>query len=127
MSPYVRPVSNWWWLERRPYTLFILREITSVFVAGYCVFLVYLLYQLGQGPQGYAAVLEALRSPLSIALHVVALLFVLYHTVTWFNLTPKVMVVRIGEERLSPVLIAGAVYAGWIVVSLAIAWLIFGA
>ncbi len=127
MSPYVRPVSNTWWLQRRPYTLFIVREITSVFVAGYCAFLLYLLYRLGQGAEGYAAALEVIRSPLSVALHVMALLFVLYHTVTWFNLTPKVMVMRVGEEQISPLLIAGGVYAGWIVVSVLIAWIIFGA
>lgn len=125
MSPYVRPVSNTWWLQRRPYTLFIVREITSVFVAGYCAFLLYLLYRLGQGAEGYAVALEVMRSPLSVALHVMALLFVLYHTVTWFNLTPKVMVVRVGEERLSPFLIAAGVYASWIVLSVFIAWLIF--
>ena len=30
-------VSTYWWLERRPYFLFILREISSVFVAWFVV------------------------------------------------------------------------------------------
>jgi fumarate reductase subunit C len=122
--PYHRPVSKLWWLERRSYLLFVIREMTSVFVAGYCVFLLYGLYRLGEGPTAYAAWLESLQSPLSIALHLVALVFVLYHTITWFNLTPKIMVVQIGEEQVSPLLVAGGVYAGSIVVTSLVLWLL---
>jgi fumarate reductase subunit C len=31
---YVRPVGANWWLRKRSYTLFMLRELTAVFVAG---------------------------------------------------------------------------------------------
>ncbi len=41
----------------------------------------------------------ALKSPLAILFHVVALAFALFHTCTWFNLTPKALVVR--RERKS--------------------------
>lgn len=122
--PYRRPISKLWWLERRPYFLFLIRELTSVFVDAYCLFLLYALHQLGQGPAAYAALLELLRSPLSIGLHLIVLAFVLYHTITWFNLTPKIMVVPVGEEQLPSALVAGAVYTGWIVVSTVILWLL---
>ena len=45
----------------------------------------------------------------------------LYHSVTWFNLTPKAMVFWRGEERVSPTLIAASNYAAWIVVSILVA------
>ena len=75
----------------------------------------------------FHAFYEWLESPLSIALHLAALPLVVYHSITWFNLTPKVMVVWRGEERVSPILIAGSNYAAWIVVSFLVAWFFFGA
>jgi len=121
---YIRKVPNTWWLKRKPYTLFILRELTCVAVAGYCAFLLYLMYALGQGPEAYSAAIGLISSPTSFALHVVGLLFVLYHTVTWFNLTPRVIVIHIGEEKVPAVLVAGAHYASWLAVSGIVAWLL---
>lgn len=126
MSPYHRAVSNTWWLQRRAYLLFMIREISSVFAAGYCGSLLVLLYGLGQGQETYGAMLDFLKAPLGVVLQLITLIFVLYHTFTWFNLTPKIMVFRIKGARVPPLLIAGSIYGGWIVVSLVIAWLILG-
>ena len=126
MSSYRRPVSNMWWLKRKPYILFIIREITSVFVAGYCVLLLILIFRLGQGPTPYSNLLVTLKSPLSIAMHIISLAFVLYHTITWFNLTPKILVLYRGEDRISQKLIASVFYVGWVVASVIIAWLVLG-
>ena len=127
MSTYNRPVSNTWWLKRRPYILFMIRELTSVFVAGYCIFLLVLIYKLTQGTNAYGNFLTALQSPISVALHLITLVFVLYHTITWFNLTPKILVLYRGEERIPQGLVAGTFYAGWVVVSAIVAWLVLGA
>ena len=127
MSTYNRPVSNTWWLKRRPYILFMIRELTSVFVAGYCIFLLVFVYKLTQGTDTYGHFLAALKSPISVALHLITLVFVLYHTITWFNLTPKILVLYRGEERIPQGLVAGTFYAGWVVVSAIVAWLVLGA
>ena len=71
------------------------------------------LGRLGSGAD-VAAVALFLASPLSVLLHLIVLGFVLYHAITWYNLTPNIMVVRRGEEQVPPVLVAGLVYAGWI-------------
>src|SRR5262245_9459770 len=113
---YVRPMPATWWLKNRHLTLFMVRELTSVFVAGYAVFLLVLHYRYRQRGDAFHSMFEALKSPASIALHLLALVFVVYHSVTWFNLTPKAIVLWRGEERVSPVLIAGAHYALWVVV-----------
>ena len=126
MSTYHRPVSNTWWLKRKPYFLFIIRELTSVFVAGYCVFLLVLVYKLTQGAEVYSNLIAALKSPSSIVLHFITLVFVLYHTITWFNLTPKILVIYKGEERIPQGFVAGTFYAGWVVVSVVLAWLVLG-
>ena len=126
MSTYHRPVSNTWWLKRKPYILFMIRELTSVFVAGYCIFLLVLVYKLTQGAEAYDNLMAILKSPSSVALHLVTLSFVLYHTITWFNLTPKILVLYRGEERIPPGLVAGVFYAGWVVVSVIIVCLVLG-
>ena len=127
MSTYHRPVSNTWWLKRKTYILFMIRELTSVFVAGYCIFLLVLVYKLTQGTDAYGDFMAALKSPISVALHLITLIFVLYHTITWFNLTPKILVLYRGEERIPQGLVAGMFYIGWVVVSVIVAWLVLGA
>jgi fumarate reductase subunit C len=102
----------------------MVREFTSIFVAGYCVFLVYFIYKLSQGPDAYYALIEALKSPLSIALHVIVFIFAVYHSITWFKLTPKIMILRIGEEQIPSFLISGANFFAWVVVSAILAWII---
>jgi fumarate reductase subunit C len=109
-----------WWLSRPNYVRFMIREVTSVFVAAFLVVLLIQLHRLGQGPEAYAAWLAKLRSPGWVLFHVVALAFAVYHSITWFNLTGVVQVVRIGERQVPPSLIAGGAFAGWAVVSLVI-------
>jgi len=105
----------------------MIRELTSVFVAGYCIFLLVLVYKLTQGADAYANFMAALKSPSSVVLHLITLVFVLYHTITWFNLTPKILVLYRGEDRIPQGLVAGIFYAGWVVVSIIVALLVLGA
>ncbi len=126
MSTYHRPVSNTWWLKRKPYILFMIRELTSVFVAGYCIFLLVLVYKLTQGADAYGNFMAALKSPSSVSLHLITLVFVLYHTITWFNLTPKILVLYRGEDRIPQGLVAATFYAGWVVVSIIVTLLVLG-
>lgn len=118
---YRRRVSVWWWLQSRSYTGFVLRELTSVAVAFFALVLLWQIRALGRGPEAYARVLARLRSPLFVTLDVLALAFVLFHSITWFNLAPKAMVVRLQGKRLPDVLIAGANYAAWLALSAAVA------
>ena len=113
---YLRPMPTNWWMMKKTYVLFIVRELTCVFVGGYALFLLASVARRDE-PQAFGA---WLNSPLLIVLQIIALPMVLYHSITWFNLTPKVMVVWWGEERVSPLLIAGANYVAWAILSIAI-------
>jgi fumarate reductase subunit C len=111
-----------WWLHNYHLVLFMIRELTSLFVAGYAVFLLVLLYlRFTDQEQRFN---EVLTSPVSIVLQLIALVFVVFHSVTWFNLTPKAVILWRGEEKVNPALIAGAHYALWAVVSLIVLYLI---
>jgi fumarate reductase subunit C len=117
IKEYHRPIPPTYWFSRKPYTLFILRELSSAALGAYAVFLIVLLAK-AKDEAAFNALLEGLKSPLSIALHLVALAFAVYHSMTFFNLTPRVLVVPRGEERVPDVMIQGAHYAAWLVVSL---------
>jgi len=54
----------------------------------------------------------------------VAFAFLVLHAITWFNLTPAAMVVRLRGHRVGPAVIAGSAYAGWVVVSALVAWIV---
>ena len=123
-KPFVRPMPRTWYWQG-PYRAFLIRELTSVFIAGYLVFFIVWLFRLRRGPDAYQAILNATRSPLSVILHVLALAAALYHSVTWFNLTPQAMPVRRGEERLPGALVAVAMgYLPWLLVSALIVWVV---
>jgi fumarate reductase subunit C len=122
---WYRPrVSTYWWLWRWAYLKFILRELSSVCVAYFVVLLLLQLRALSHGPEAYVAFQQWLKTPHIIALNSISLLFVLFHTITWFNLAPRAIVVRVRGKRVPDLLIAGSNYVAWLVVSVAVAWLI---
>ena len=123
---YRRRVSVWWWLQSRSYTGFVLRELTSVFVAFFALLLLWQIRALAHGPDAYARVLARLRSPLFVTLNALALAFVLFHSITWFNLAPKAMVVRLNGKRVPGTWIAASNYVAWALVSALVAWLLLG-
>jgi fumarate reductase subunit C len=122
---WYRPrVSVYWWLGQRQYLKFILRELSSVFVATFVVITLLQLRALSKGPEAYARFQHRLQNPAVIGLNVISLFFVLFHTITWFNLTPRALPIRFRGKRLPEALIAAPNYAVCLVVSVAIAWLI---
>ena len=98
---YRQPVSRLWWTKKRTYFLFVMRELSSVFVAWFAVFLMVMVFAIGRGEASYQRFLDWAASPIVIVVNIVALAFAVLHTVTWFVLTPQAMVVRLGG-RLVP-------------------------
>ncbi len=119
---YRTRVSTYWWLWKWDYLKFVLRELSSIFVAYFAVITLLLIHSLSRGPEAYTRFEEWMRSPLPIALNVISFLFVLFHTITWFNLAPRAMVVRLGGKRIPDIVIAGSNYAAWLVISAGVAW-----
>ncbi len=124
-EPYRRPISaTTWWLSKPNYVLFMLRELTSVLIAAFLIVYLIQLAQLAQGAEAYTTFVERLASPGWIIFHLLVLIAALYHSITWFNLTPQVIIVRRGEERVPPVVIAGSHYVAWLAVSVVIMWIV---
>jgi fumarate reductase subunit C len=148
-ATYRRPMSKLWWAKKPTYFLFLMRELSCVFVAWSAVFLGMLVYAIGRGEASYQRFLDWASSPAVVVGNVVALVFLGLHTVTWFALTPQAMVVRAGGRqvvatRMVPVagrimpaatvvrvggrlptgVVIASQYVGLIVVSAFIAWLV---
>jgi fumarate reductase subunit C len=117
------PPSTYWWLKRRSYFTFILRELSSVFIAWFIVYLLLLVHAVSQGEFYYLRFLDWSGSPVVLLLNLVSLLFVVFHAVTWFNLAPQAMAVRLRGKRVPGTWIAASNYAAWALVSALVAWL----
>jgi fumarate reductase subunit C len=123
-KPYVREVPKFRWFFRHPrYVRYMAREFSCLFIGAYTVLMVIGLKSLSEGRAAYDAFLECLKSPASIVFHLLALGFAVYHSITWFNLTPKALPVQVGESFVPDRVIAGAHYVAWAVASLAILFL----
>jgi fumarate reductase subunit C len=115
-----------WWARRRSYSMFMLRELSSLFVAVFVVELLLLVRAVADSPAAYDDFLRALTNPAVVLLNVVALAFVLLHAVTFANLTPRAMVVRLRGRTVPSRAILASVYLGWLVVTAFLAWLVVG-
>jgi len=116
-------MSVWWWLKNRAYSMFVLRELTSVFVAFFAMLYLWQLRALAAGPDAYARFVARLKTPLFLTVDTVALVFVLFHTISWFNLTPTAMVVRMKGKRVPDRIVAGSNYVVWVLLSGIVAWI----
>jgi fumarate reductase subunit C len=123
---YRTRVSTYWWLSQWSYTKFILRELSSVFVGYFIVITLLQVRALTLGASSYAELQDWLGNPLVILLNSVGFLFLLLHTVTWFNLTPRAIVLRLGGKRVPDILIIAPNYVAWLVISGVLAWIIVG-
>ena len=149
-TTYKQPVSRLWFTKKRTYFIFVLRELSSIFVGWFAVFLMIMLFAIGRGEAAYQNFLNWAASPVIVVVNVVALAFLILHTVTWFVLTsqatelriggrqvprvkmvnvagrivPAATVVRVGGRRIPPGMVIASQYAGLIVVSAFIIWLV---
>lgn len=119
--PYAQECPRATWYFKRPrYMRYMAREVTCIFIGAYTLMLLVGLLRLSQGQAQYEDFLTALRQPASVAFHIVALAFSLYHTFTWFNVAPKALPIQVGEEIWPDSVVASAHYVVWAVLSLAI-------
>ena len=122
--PYLRPLPKTSWFLRQPrYMRYMAREVTCIFIGAYTILLIVALMRLSQGPDAFQAFLNALRSPLGVLFNLVVLVAAVYHSTSWFNVTPQAMPIQRGEDFVPGNIIVGAHYAVWAVVSLIILFL----
>lgn len=120
-------VSTFWWLEKGSYFVFILRELTCVFVAWFVVYLLMLVNAVIQGDAAYQQFMTWSATMPILLLNIVTFLFLVFHAVTFFDAAPQAMVVKVGPNKVPGSLILAGHYAGWLAVSGLVAFLLLGA
>ncbi len=115
---YHRPMPATWWMHNRHLVLFMIREVTSFFVAGFAIFLIILIYKANRGPaEFYAFFWKVLPSGWVRAYLLISLLIVCYHSITSFMAAPTIIAPRWGEDKIDPKLIILAHFGGWLILS----------
>jgi fumarate reductase subunit C len=117
-------VSTWWWLRKRSYFLFVMRELSSLFVAWLVLYLLLFVRAVFQGEDEYLDFLDRASSGWLLVLNVVAFGFVVLHTVTWFGVTPQAMDLRLRGQKVPKAAVLGAQYVALAVVSGFVYWLV---
>jgi fumarate reductase subunit C len=121
---YRRPMSTWWWLRKRSYFLFVMRELSSIFVAWLVLYLLLFVRAVFQGEDAYHDFLDRASSGPLLVLNLVAFAFLLLHTVTWFGVTPQAMDLRLRGQKVPTAAVLGAQYVALAVVSGFVFWLV---
>ena len=120
-KPYVREVSKTtWFLQQTRYKRYMAREVTCIFIGAYTFLLIVSLARLSQGKEAFDVFVHALSSPLGVLFNLAVLVAAVYHSISWFNVTPQAMPIQRGEDFVPGNIIVGAHYAIWAVISLII-------
>ncbi len=97
---YQTPMGPLWFLSRAGYRRFMAREMTAFALAVFLVYLLYWLRAIGDGYTAYVQMIELTMNPLLVTALGLAFGAMLYHSMTWFNLTPKIMPMYVAEEKV---------------------------
>jgi len=95
-----RKLSPRWWTANRHYAMYMVREWTSLFVAVYSLIFIYGLSLWATGSR--ANFLNFLKNPAIVGFSLVALVFIMYHAVTWFYLLGAISPIKIGRSKTKP-------------------------
>ena len=125
---WLRPrMSTYWWLGKWPYVKFILRELSSIFVAWFVIYLLFLVRAVSRGEAEWLSFVARSAHPVMLTVNVIAFFFIMFHALTWFAVAPQAIVAHIGKKKVPAILIAASHYAAWLVVSAALLWLLLRA
>ena len=115
--PYRQPFD--WWLQRRGYVLYMIRELTAVPIAIWWLLFLVELARLRDGSGGYRP-LEAWF----VVVSVVCLVAALWHSFTFLNLAGLIMRIPLGDRTVPSRAIVGGAFTGFVVITAVVAALI---
>jgi fumarate reductase subunit C len=117
-------VSTYWWLQRRSYFAFILREASCLFVAWFVVYLLLLVSAVTEGEASYLAFLAWSARPWVLTLNIASFAFLMLHAITFFDAAPQALVLHLGRRRVPGSIVAASHYVAWAVASLVMFWVL---
>lgn len=123
-KPYQQKLGNTWWLKNSAYRKYMLRSATSIAVLIYALNLFWAITALFAGEQHFNAWLLAQKTPVSITLHLIGLLAIIYNTKTWFMLAPKTVYVQLGKHKVADKQVEVIMWLVWLIVTVVTAYIL---
>ncbi|MFK0571418.1 hypothetical protein [Endozoicomonas sp.] len=117
--PYVRPMKRTWFMDHPYYRNYMVRESSSFFDGLYALNLFAGLVQLVRGEDAWNSWLALQENPLMILFTVVTFGLTIYHVVTYFDMTPRVLPQQI-RKLVKDHIVNKLMYVGLAVVSVII-------
>jgi fumarate reductase subunit C len=78
------------------------------------------------GEAAYRRFLDSSGNPVIVVANLISLVFVVFHAITWFNLAPRAIVVRIAGRRVPEALVVASNYIALALCSGIVVWLVLG-
>ena len=111
---YLAPQGRDWWLRRRSYFLYMVRELTVLFMVAWLIWFLYQVALLRQNA------FERLSGNYAVlAFSAVCLFFTLWHAITFLNLSGLILRVPIGDRFAPASAIKGLAFGGLLFVTVA--------
>jgi fumarate reductase subunit C len=111
-----------WWLRRRHYLLYMVREFTAVPLAIWLLWLLVEIQRAANGSKGY----YPHSSVGFVIFSVICLAFALYHSYTFLSLAGVIIHVNVMGKPVSSRLIVLSQFAAWFFASVVIAAVLIG-
>lgn len=116
-----RPRLPWaWWTRNRNYTIYMLREASSLFIALWAWRFLAQLRHLRRGAGAYESFVRAQRNPLWVLFNLVTFAFAALHSVTFLQAAGMGPRVRVGGRKVTEQQITQGAFAGWAAASVAV-------
>jgi fumarate reductase subunit C len=97
------------------YTFLLTRELSSFIVALYSIYFLIKLYIISMGENYYNSYSFLFSGSLNLIIAVVALIFALLHTVTWYLLLPRIQPVKMSGKIIRNEIIFSSIFVIWII------------
>jgi len=111
-----------WWTRNRRYFMYVVRELTALPLAVWLLWLLIEIKRAGDGPAGY----RPHGSTAFVVFSVVALLFALYHSVTFLSLAGVIIHLKVLDKPVPPRAIVLTMFGLWLLASVVIGAVLIG-
>ncbi|MBQ1266600.1 MAG: fumarate reductase subunit C [Proteobacteria bacterium] len=88
-KPYIRKVKRSWWLDKKPYCIYMIREASAVLHLWIACELLTIVIAAAFIDTPVPWIAHFVQNPIVIFLNILAFPFTLIHLVTWYNIFPK--------------------------------------
>jgi fumarate reductase subunit C len=110
---YKPPMGAGWWMRRRHYFLYIVREFTAFPLALWLLWLLYEIWRAGNGPLRYYPA----GSTAFVIFSAICLPFALYHSFTFLSLAGVIIRLKLFDKPVPSRMIVAAMFGLWLVAS----------